>query len=342
MAFTRRGFVQRIGRAAAGSVTGAVLAARGFEDLVAAQGLGQRPPEFAAGTIRLGSNENPYGPGPHVVAAVERALRDEGNRYTRMPGQLIEQIASTFGLSPASVLVGAGSADLLRAAVLAHVGAERPLVAAVPTYEGPVRVAESLRLPLRLVPLLPTLSVDIDRMVERGRGAGLVFLCNPDNPSGTFHGRDRVAAAIEALAQQSPDTTVLIDEAYFDCADDPSYGSVAALAAAQPRVIVTRTFSKIHGLAGMRIGYAIAHAATIDRLRPYVGQSVVSCAGAAAAMASLADVGYYRRQQAQNRAGRASLARILTDLGLAPVPSQTNFVMVDVRRDVRRFASACR
>ena len=197
-----------------------MLAARGFEDLVAAHAAGQDRPEIPPGMIRLGSNENPYGPGPHVVAAVERALHDDGNRYTRLPQLLTGRLASMLSVSGGSLLVSAGSGDLLRAAVLAYVTADKPLVAATPTFETPVRTAESLRLPLRLVPLTAALSNDLDRMAEQGKGAGLVYVCNPDNPTGTFHAKTAIVAFIETLASTSPETVVMIDEAYFDCADD--------------------------------------------------------------------------------------------------------------------------
>jgi histidinol-phosphate aminotransferase len=342
MTLTRRGFVLRFGHATAGTVTATMLAARGFEDRMAAYAAGQERPEIPPGMIRLGSNENPYGPGPHVVAAVERALHDDGNRYTRMPMILTGRLASMLGVSSGALLVSAGSGDLLRAAVLAYVGPDRPLVAASPTFEAPVRTAESLRLPIRLVPLLPSLANDLARMTEQGRGAGLVYICNPDNPTGTFQARPAVVTLLDTLASTSPDTVVMVDEAYFDCADDPTYGSVVAIAAERRNVVVVRTFSKIHGLAGMRIGYVVAHPETLERMRPYVGGGVVACASAAAAMASLDDSGYFRRQQELNRDARARLTRALTDLGYPPVPSQANFVMVDVRRDVRDFGGSCR
>ena len=342
MALTRRGFVRRFGQATAGTVTATMLAARGFEDRMAAHAAGQDRPEIPAGMIRLGSNENPYGPGPHVVTAVERALHDDGNRYTRMPMLLTGRLASSLSVSSGSLIVSAGSGDLLRAAVLAFVAPDKPLVAASPTFEAPIRTAEWLRLPMRLVPLLPSLANDLDRMTDQGRGAGLVYLCNPDNPTGTFQTRASVVTLIETLARTSPDTVVMVDEAYFDCADDPAYGSVVAIAAERRNVVVVRTFSKIHGLAGMRVGYVVAHPETLERMRPYVGGGVVACASAAAAMASLEDTEYFRRQQALNREARTRLTKALTDVGHPPVPSQANFVMVDVRRDVREFGSACR
>lgn len=341
MALTRRGFVRRVGWATAGSMSVAMIAAHGSEALAGVTGAGQ-PPPLPAGTIRLGSNENPYGPAPHVVAAVDRALHDDGNRYTRLPMQLSGQLASTLSVAGDAVLASAGSGDLLRAAVLAFVAPDKPLVAPTPTFEAPARTAGMLRLPTRLVPLTTAFTSDLARMTEQARGAGLVYLCNPDNPTGTFHPRTAVVAFLEAVASASPETVVLVDEAYCDCADDASYGSVVPLAVSRRNVVVTRTFSKVHGLAGLRIGYAVAHPETLERLAPYVGGGVLSCVSAAAAMASLDDTAYFARQQALNREARARLTRALTDLGHPPVPSQANFVLVDVRRDVREFGAACR
>jgi histidinol-phosphate aminotransferase len=337
---SRRGFVRTAGLTAA-AFSGTALAARGFEAAVAAAALGQPMPEMPAGAIRISSNENPYGPGPHVVSAVEQALRD-GNRYARAPMLLATAVASVQGVPADAVLMAAGSGDLLRAAVLAFTSAERPLVTAVPSYEGPVRMAEALKVPVRGVPVTAGFGLDLPAMVGKAPGAGLVFICNPNNPTGTFLSKAAVTGAIGAIAQASPSTITLIDEAYFDCADDATYGSVASLAATTPNVLVLRTFSKIHGLAGMRIGYAIGHPDTIRTLRLYAGQSVLSGVSSAAALASLKDSAYYAQQQALNRDGRAWTTKALTEMGYAPVASQANFVLVDVRRDVRTFQQACR
>ena len=341
MALTRRGFVRRMGQVTA-TVSGAALSARGFEAMTAAHAAGQDRPQIPPGMIRLGSNESPYGPGPRVVAAVERALLDDGNRYSRSPSLLTGRVAAMQGISAASVLVAAGSGDLLRASVFAWVTAERPLVAATPTFETPVRTAGALRMPVRMVPLTPALTIDLDRMAEQGHGAGLVYVCNPDNPTGTFHPKTAIVSFIERIAAASPETVVMIDEAYFDCADDPTYGSVASLAAERRNLVVLRTFSKIHGLAGMRIGYAIGQPDTLERLRLCAGSGTLACASVAAAIASLDDTVYFARQQALNREARARLVKAFTEIGYPPVPSQANFVMVDVRRDVRDFGAACR
>lgn len=342
MTTTRRGFVRRVGFSAA-SLTGAAIAGRGLEAALAAQAAGQSLPEVPSGAIRISSNENPYAPGPHVIAAVDAALRSEGNRYARSTFALGGVVARSQALPPESVLMAAGSGDLLRAAVLAYTGPRRALVTAVPSYEGPVRMAEALKVPIAGVPVTGAFGLDLPAMVAASaREAGLAFICNPNNPTGTFLPKAAVTDAIGAIRAASPGTVVLIDEAYFDCVDDPAYGSVASLAATTPGVLVLRTFSKIHGLAGMRVGYAVGHPDTLARYRAYVGQSVISVASAAAATASLEHTTHYQAQRRLNSETRAWTTKALSDLGYPPVPSQTNFVLVDVRRDVREFTAACR
>lgn len=339
---TRRGFVRTVGFSAA-ALTGAAIGSRGLEAELAAQAMGQQMPEVPAGAIKISSNENPYGPGPHVVAAVNKALAGEGNRYGRSGMVLTTAVAKSLDLPAASVLMASGSGDLLRAAVLAYTSATKALVTAVPSYEGPVRIAEALKVPISGVPVTAGMGLDLPAMVTAAsKGAGLAFICNPNNPTGTFLSKAAVTEAISAIRTASPSTLVLIDEAYFDCVDDPTYGSVAALAASTPGVLVLRTFSKIHGLAGMRIGYAVGHPDTLATYRLYVGQSVISAASAAAAVASLQDTAYYQEQRRLNSVGRAWTTKALTEMGYAPVPSQTNFVLVDVKRDVREFNAACR
>lgn len=340
MSTTRRHFVRSIGLSAA-SLTGAAIASRGLEAELAAQALGQSMPAIPAGAIRISSNENPHGPGPHVVAAVHKAL-GEGNRYSRTPGVLGTAVAKVHDLPAASVLMASGSGDLLRAAVLAYTAQGRPLVTGVPSYEGPVRVAEALGVPVTGVPVTAGFGLDLPAMVAAARGAGMVFLCNPNNPTGTFLSSAAVTAAVTEIRAVSPATTIVVDEAYYDCADDPAYGTLAPLAAATPGVLVLRTFSKIHGLAGLRIGYAIGHPDTLARYRLFAGQSVISNVSAAAAIASLDDTTYYQTQRRLNLETRAWTAAALTALGYTPVASQTNFLLVDVRRDVRAFNAACR
>lgn len=340
---SRRSFVRTVGLGALASCTGAAIAARGLEATLAAQvPVRGRQMALPADAIRIGSNEHPYGPGPHVVEAVTRALH-EGNRYASTPFRLSGVVASYLSVPGDTVLMAAGSGDLLRASVLAFTAPDKPLATFSPTFEAPVRLATSLDVPIRAVPITgPALSLDIDALVDQSRGAGLVYLCNPNNPTGTFLSRAAVVKAIETIHAATPTATILVDEAYVDCADDPTYGSIASIAATTPNVLVLRTFSKIHGMAGLRIGYAVASVPTMTRLQRYAGSSVLSGPSAAAAMASLENTTYYQEQRKLILDTKAYLVRSLTEMGYAPAPSQGNFVMVDVKRSTQEFQAACR
>jgi histidinol-phosphate aminotransferase len=302
---------------------------------------GVQAPAAAAGAIRIGSNEYPFGPGPHVVEAIEKALRD-GNRYSRTPGDLTEAIAEAHGVKAENVLLTAGSGDLLRTSVLAFASPTAGLVAGNPTFESPIRTATARKVPMQLVPVKADLSFDLDAIAARSAGAGLVYLCNPNNPTGTAESAVAIKAMIQKVHALAPKAYVLIDEAYIDCTDDPAIATAIPQTVTDPQILVTRTFSKLHGMAGLRIGYAVAHPSTIAKLRVYAGQSVVSNVSAAAAMTSLADKTYYRAQQDLNRKTRDWTTAALTALGYPPIKSHANFVMVDVKQPSTAFQAACK
>ena len=341
---TRRSFVWTLGLTAMGS-RGSAFALRGSEASFAAlQDDAPRAPRapLPKDAIRLDSNENPYGPGPVVIDAVGKALRD-GNRYPRSSMELSEALVPYLGVKDQTILLAAGSGDLLRASVQAFTGPDKAIVAFSPTFESPLRLAELMKAPVRRIRIKEgALALDLPELVAQSKGAGLVYLCNPNNPTGTFLTKAAVTEAVAEISRTSPQTVVLVDEAYFDCADDPAYGSVAALAAETPNVIVARTFSKIHGLAGLRVGYAVAQPATLARLRLFAGQGVVTGVSAAAALASLQDKTHYAESRRLNLETKAFTMKALTAMGHAPVASQGNFVMVDVKRNVKTFQEACR
>jgi histidinol-phosphate aminotransferase len=196
--------------------------------------------------------------------------------------------------------------------------------------------------PIREVPVDASLRVDLAAMLDASSNAGLIFLCNPNNPTGTAHPASAIREFVDAVHQRSPETYILVDEAYFEYVDDPSYATALPLAMSNPHVIVSRTFSKIFGLAGLRAGYAVAHADTIARLDAYRLSNGINVFGAVAARASLGLPDHVRRQQQLNRDARAFTAASLRSLGCVMTPSQTNFVMADIQRDPKVFQSECR
>jgi histidinol-phosphate aminotransferase len=192
------------------------------------------------------------------------------------------------------------------------------------------------------VPVGADLRLDLAAMADAARGAGLVFVNNPNNPTGTVHPAPRVEAFVRRLLAGSPGTTVLIDEAYHEYVEDPSYASALPLALETPRVIVSRTFSKVYGLAGLRVGYAVARPETLEAMAPRQLTDALNVLGLTAAHAALADRAIVARERRLNREAREFTRRFFERAGYRVAPSEANFMMIDVRRDAKAFQAACR
>jgi histidinol-phosphate aminotransferase len=275
--------------------------------------------------IRLASNENPLGISPAARHAILEGL-SEANRYPREPRQeLIAAIAARHGVTAQQLQLGTGSTEILQMTV--HATAPGALVVvADPTFEDVAQYAEAIGRRVVKVPLRSDASHDLARMREAAAGApaALVFVCNPNNPTGTLTSCGEVEQWIREADER---TTFVIDEAYCDFAEDPGYRSAERLAVERPGVVVVRTFSKVHGMAGLRIGYALAHPATITRLRAWSCNVNANMLGLMAARASLGDADYVQLSLAANRSARRLVEQTLDELGLARLPSHTNFVM---------------
>jgi histidinol-phosphate aminotransferase len=343
MSVSRRGFL-------AGRVvpfSGAFIAARGMEAHLAeaGQGGGARsvvPPGVTE--IRISSNENPLGPGKAALEAILGKFPEAG-RYpfnsTPNDGALTAAIAGRFKIKPENIVLGAGSQEILKNAVRAFTTPDRGLVTASPTFENCPAIARRLGHPVAEFKVDSAFRLDLEAMIAASRGAGLVFLNNPNNPTATVHGGKTVADFVSRVRQSSPDTVILIDEAYHDYVTDPSYQSAVPLALDTPNVFVTRTFSKAFGMAGIRIGYAIGRAnsmAPLERLKmPYN----VSVFGIAAAIAGLADPAHIAAERARNTKVRAFTIKALEALGCRSADSQANFIFSDVGKTAKAFRDAC-
>lgn len=334
----RRSFVQSIGVGAVGALTA-------LKTDLAAQIPGAAPARRAGplpGAIRIGSNENPYGPGSAAVDAIAK-VAGGANRY---PGPLISELASTVaakhGVTEEMVLLSGGSGDLLAAAVKAYTSKTKSMVTGLPSYESPTRSAQRTGATVIGVPLTSELRLDLKAMTAKATGAGLVYICNPNNPTSTVVPAADVAAFIEAVVKASPTTHILVDEAYFEYADMPGFDTATPLAAKHPQVIITRTMSKIHAMAGMRVGYAIAQAKTLNELREFHSGSGLSSMSLAAATASLKDTENLEKNRAMNRVVRAFTVDALTAAGYTVAASDANFIFVNIKRDSRGFQEACR
>jgi histidinol-phosphate aminotransferase len=341
MASSRRSFLQLI------SVNGLAVAAgacapRTSAALAPAVTPAAPAPGRAGGLIRLSANENSNGPGEQVLEAIHGSF-GVVNRYPfELARTLTSTLAGRLGVSADQLMLGCGSSEILDAAVLAFTAPDRGLVTAAPTFELAGDSATRLGHPVAAVPVTTDLGLDLATMSAKAPGAGLAYICNPNNPTGTLHGGDAIERFVSDTLAREPRATILIDEAYHEYVDRPDYRTAIPLALANPRVIVSRTFSKIYGLAGMRVGYAVGRAETLKAMAPFVDDMKLGCLSTTAALAALADTGRPAEQHRLNQDAKAYTVRMLTEAGYPPIPSQANFLMVDVRRDIRVFQDACR
>jgi histidinol-phosphate aminotransferase len=340
MPLSRRNFVSALGLGGVGLMSPPLLGGRGSEGRLAAWIKESAAP--AAGLIRLDSNENPNGPSPRSIEAL-RALLGEANRYpdaNEVP--LMEAIARANGVAPENVVLGAGSGETLRMCVEAFTSPTKHLVSAAPTFEPPAEFAKLLGRPVVAVPVDPSLFLDLDAMAAAAVGAGLVFFCNPNNPTATVHGDAAVKGFIGRIRRTSPETMILVDEAYHEYVDDRTYATAIPMAIADPNVIVSRTFSKVFGMAGLRAGYAIAHADTARRLLRWRLGSGISVLALGAATAAVEDRAHIIDEQRKNREAKAFTRAFFERAGFKVGPSETNFLMIDLRRDPQPVRVACR
>lgn len=339
MPITRRGFLRGLGAGSAGLVLSPSLGARELEASLSALA----PRSRWAGPIQLDRNENPFGPGRHVLEAIQAAFGD-ASRYPDDPEEALRKaIAASHGVSPESVLLGCGSTETLRVAVMAFCRADRHLVTAAPTFEEPVRMATALKVPFTEVMVDRAMRLDLEAMA-RAAGpppAGLVFCCNPNNPTATAHSATAIRDFVARTHAISPETTVLVDEAYHEFVEDPSYATAIPLVKNDPRLIVSRTFSKVYGLAGFRVGYAIAHPDTITAMRPWRVGNGINLGAAAGAVAAMGAPAHIREELRKSREARAFTRRFFEGLGYKVEPSETNFLMVNIRRDSKEFKDTC-
>jgi histidinol-phosphate aminotransferase len=271
-----------------------------------------------------------------------RTALTSANRYPDEPqAALREAIAKAHRVTPQQVLLGCGSAELLKIITETFTSPSRHLVTAAPTYEAPTRIAKVIGTPIRELRVDDRLRLDLDGMVRESAGAGLVFYCNPNNPTGTIYGAAETRSFIDQVLARSPETTILVDEAYFEYVDDRAYETMIPLAIRNPRIIVTRTFSKVYGIAGLRAGYAIAHEETIAKVEPRRLSNGVGFLGAAAALASLPLADHVVRERNLNAAARDYTVRFFNDNGFKCATTSTNFVMFDIGRDAKKFGEEC-
>jgi histidinol-phosphate aminotransferase len=346
MALSRRQFVQTAGLGAGAALTSSVWG-RGRENSL----WSAIEPDLQAverNVICIASNENPVGPGQKVLGTLKSLLENgaKPGRYSNQSGELTEAIAGHFKVKTENVLVSEGSTEILRAATQVFTAKTKPLVGTIPTYEECAGYAELLGNPVRGVKLNSEFKIDLDQMLAAAKGAGLVFYCNPNNPTATYVGAKATRDFLQKMSSTSPETTVLVDEAYFDYVTDPDHETHIPIAVENPHVIVARTFSKAYGMAGLRQGYAIGHPETIKKLRQWVGSSgtgSLNVFGMAAATAAIQqDASFTANERNRNKAVREMASKWFSDRGMKPTDCQANFMFVNIGTPARAFREACR
>ncbi len=330
------------------SFVGTVAAALGYlkigpADLLA-QGRGgvgaQAAPRTRVSTdeydtlAKISSNENPYGPPESVMKAMTHAFK-YANRYGYPDGGIVEEIAKHHGVKPENILLTAGSGELLDVVGTTFTQGGKKVVGVEPSYSQVYQHVTRVRGDAILLELTKDYRQDIPSIIKAAkthyRDVGFVYLCNPNNPTGMIVTKDEVRQLLDGLPEDMP---VLIDEAYHHFIEDPRYATSVPYVLDGRPVIIARTFSKIAALAGMRLGYGVASKEIIEKMRPYSMGSinaVVKWGGVAA----LKDTESQARVKRLTIDLRRKTAAELEAYGYSVIPSETNFFMVHIGRQVQ-------
>jgi histidinol-phosphate aminotransferase len=325
MSVSRRKFAQLLGAGAA-----AVVVRPTFSFAKPTQSV-TMPLAEGGNIVRLSANENPYGPCPKALEAITNSFGlacrypDEHNKV------LIDKLAKLNGVNHDQILLGDGSGEILKLCAETFTGPQNgKLVAADPTFEAILNNASANGAEVVKVPLTGSFAHDLPKMLAAIKG-GLIYVCNPNNPTASITPKDELG---DFIAKTQRETMILVDEAYFHFADSPDYESVIPLVKEHPNLIVSRTFSKIYGMAGLRCGYCVAQKETIERMRRNQMWDSVNCMALAAATASLDDPDHVPNGQRLNREAKQFTTSELQKMGYKTIPSQANFIMIDCRRPV--------
>jgi histidinol-phosphate aminotransferase len=330
---TRRQFARALGIAAGASFAGGPAAPAAVADPAEA-------PAYPEGALRLDSNENPYGPSPRARAALRRARAAAARYPDPIEDRVVAALARRHGVGPENIILGCGSGEVLRMADMAFLGPGRCVVAAEPTFEAVLAYARVTRARPVKVPLTADFRHDLPRLAAAcPSDAGLLYVCNPNNPTGTIVTRDAMAAFLGRVPRDIP---IVVDEAYHHFVEDGRYASALAWLDGRRRLLVVRTFSKIYGLAGMRLGYGVGSQETIEALAAHRLWSNTNAGVLEAALACMDDDAHVEAQRRLLNGTRAWLAGELDRDGRRHIPSQANFLMIETGRDVGPVIAAFR
>jgi histidinol-phosphate aminotransferase len=278
--------------------------------------------------IHIDANENPLGPSEAARKAIVDIVPRGGRYLMNLEQDLAETFAKQEGLNPENIRVYAGSSEPLHYTVLAFTSKDKPLVIADPGYEAPMWAANGIGTPILKVPLADpkgAASHDVKAMLTASSNPGVIYICNPNNPTGTCTPRSDIEQAVATAPKGS---VLLIDEAYIHLGDQPR--SLDFVKEGRD-VIVLRTFSKLYGMAGIRMGFAIGRPDLLERLDTY-GRNMLPITAMAAAKASLADPDLVPTRKKIIADTRNETVAWLKSSGYAVTPSESNCFMLDTRR----------
>lgn len=282
---------------------------------------------------KIGNNENPWGPPESVMKAMTEAFK-YANRYGYPDGGIVREIAAHHGVKPENILLGAGSGEILDVVGSTFLQNGRKVLGVEPTFAAVYQHATNIKSEAIRLPLTADYRQDMTAMIKAARmhyrELGFVYLCNPNNPTGVIVTKQEVQQLLDGIPEDMP---VLIDEAYHHFVEDPNYATSVPYVLEGRPVIVARTFSKIVGLAGMRLGYAVAPASIITQMRPWAMNSInaiVKWGGVAA----LKDTAAQAKVKQDTLTLRKKVTGELASMGYASIPSEANFFMVGIKRQV--------
>ena len=330
MNISRRKFGLLLGAGAAAAVARPALS---FAGSAAAD---RTAPGAAMAVVRLSSNENPYGPSPDALKAMSNAFGLACRYPDERADVLVESLARVNGVGHDQILLGDGSGEILKLCADVFTGpvtnekTRGALVVADPTFEAILYHAKQNNAEIVKVPLTPSFGHDLPKMMAAAK-KGLVYVCNPNNPTASISPKNEVREFIERTPAE---TMILVDEAYHHYADSPDYESMIPLVKDHPNLLVTRTFSKIYGMAGLRCGYCVAQSQAVERLRERQSWDSLNVMALVAATASLEDPGEVTKGRRLNAETRAFTTGELEKIGFQTIPSQANFIMIDTKRPV--------
>jgi histidinol-phosphate aminotransferase len=289
------------------------------------------PAPAKPGVVRLSANENPYGPSAKAHEAMKNA-HPACNRYPDEANDvLIEKIAKINNVNREQIVLGDGSSEILKLCAETFTGpTQGKLIAADPTFEAILEYSKACGGEVVKVPLTSSFAHDLNKMAAASQ-KGVIYVCNPNNPTASITPKNDLR---DFIAKTSPETMILVDEAYFHYADSPDYESVIPLVKDHPNLIVARTFSKVYGMAGLRCGYCVAQPETIKRMHGFQMWDSVNTMALAAASASLDDDSQVTNGKKMNSEAKSYTLTELEKMGYKSIPSQANFIMFDCKKPV--------